>query len=195
MEPPFGTMNVSWLYHETLGGGFGGTIERLTVASNWSGGTPHATGIEATHPSDDQNNLATEGAYFCGILGRSRCTVREVSYFGQPGMGIAFAGDGDPYLRGASNVNDWHIDRIGGGFLAWNGIHLGYSDGNAGYLADLDSVDVGGFGIANFAFLSNTFNATQHDGDGQFFGAFQQVSDCCRPSRLSVVFTSSPFGD
>jgi hypothetical protein len=161
-------------YAEQQPGGFNGTIERLTVAASWSGSPPHTSGIEATQPSDDQTNLATEGAYFCGILGRSRCTVREVSYFGQPGMGIAFAGDGDPYLRGPTNVNDWHIDRCGGGFLAWNGIHVGYSDGNAGYLADLDSVDCGGFGIANFAFLSNTFHATQHDGDGQYFRGFSK---------------------
>jgi hypothetical protein len=72
-------------------------------------------------------------------------------------MGIAFVGDGDPYIRGASNVNDWHIDRCGGGFLGWNGIHLGYADGNAGYLCDLDSVDCGAFGIANYAFLDNKF--------------------------------------
>jgi hypothetical protein len=162
-------------YHETLGGAFNGTIERLTVASNWSvGGTPHATGIEATHPSDDQNNLATEGAYFSGILGRSRCTTREVSYFGQPGMGIAFVANGDPYLRGAANTNDWRIDRCGGGFLGWNGIHVGLKDSNAGVAIDIDSVDCGAFGIANFAFLDNKFYGTQHDGDGQFFRGFSK---------------------
>jgi hypothetical protein len=165
-------------YHETRGGAFGGTIERLTVGANWSGFTPHSNNTEATKPSDDQTNLATEGAYFCGILGRSRCTVREVKYFGQAGMGIAFVGDGDPYIRGASNVNDWHIDRCGGGFLGWNGIHLGYADGNAGYLCDLDSVDCGAFGIANYAFLDNKFYATQHDGDGQFFRGFSKYPTC-----------------
>jgi hypothetical protein len=161
-------------YHETRGGAFGGTIERLTVASNWSAFTPHSNNTEATKPSDDQTNLATEGAYFCGVLGRCRCTIREVSYFGQPGMGLAFVGDGDPYIRGPANVNDWHIDRCGGGFLAWNGIHLGLSDGNAGYGSDIDSADCGGFGIANFAFLDNKFFATQHDGDGQFNRGFSK---------------------
>jgi hypothetical protein len=161
-------------FDEQQTGAFNGTIERLTVASNWSAFTPHSHNTEATKPSDDQNNLATEGAYFAGILGRSRCTLREVSYFGQPGMGLAFVGDGDPYIRGPANVNDWRIDRCGGGFLAWNGIHIGLSDANAGVAIDIDSVDCGAFGIANFAFLDNKFYGTQHDGDGQFFRGFSK---------------------
>jgi hypothetical protein len=203
--PPSGTGlgqidgSVIWNYErektfdEQQTGGFVGTIERLTVASNWSAFTPHSHNTEATKPSDDQTNLATEGAYFAGIVARSRCTIREVSYFGQPGMGIALVGDGDPFIRGPANVNDWHLDRVGGGFLGWNGIHIGYSDANAGVAIDIDSVDCGGFGILNGCFLENKFFATQHDGDGQYFRGFSKYPTATIHrgyqwlSRLSII--------
>jgi hypothetical protein len=161
-------------YAETQPRFFEGTIENLTVASNWSAFTPHSNNTEATKPSDDQTNLATEGAYFCGILSRTRCTIRNVKYFGQPGMGIAFAGGGDPFLRGPGNVDDWRVEHIGGGFLAWNGFHVGQFNGNAGVALDIDTQWIGAFGIANFAFLDNKFFGTQHDGDGQYNRGFSK---------------------
>jgi hypothetical protein len=175
-------------YAEKQPGIFSGTIESLTVACNWSAFTPRSHNIEATQPSDDQTNLATEGAYFCGILARNRCTIRNVNFFGQPGMGIAFAGGGDPYLRGPANVDDWRVEHIAGGFLGWNGFHVGQFNGNAGVALDIDTSFIGAFGIANFGFLDNKFIGSQHNGDGQFFRGFGKypTSACHRGYNFLV---------
>jgi hypothetical protein len=162
-------------YAEQQTGGFTGKISNLTVASNWSsGGTPHATGIEAIHPSDDQTNLATEGAFFSGIVVRNRCNIEEVACFGQPGMGLCYAGSGDPFVRGPANVDDWRASHITAGFLGWNGIHIGQFNANAGVGTDFDLSHCGAIGLANLCFLDNKFFGVQHDGDGQWLRGYSK---------------------
>jgi hypothetical protein len=167
------------VYHELATGGFDGTIRNITCASNWSAFTPHSHNTEATKPSDDQTNLATEGAFFSGFLMRNRAKLENVACFGQAGMGISFCAGGDAFHRGGGNVDDWRIDHAHVGFLAWNGFHFGVMNANAGILTDGDTVDCGAFGTSNRGFLDNKFIGMQADGDGQFFRGFSKYPTSC----------------
>jgi hypothetical protein len=166
-------------YHERQLGGFDGTIRNVTTASNWSGFTPHSNNTEATKPSDDQTNLATEGAFFSGFLMRNRAKLENVACFGQPGMGISFCAGGDAFHRGGGNVDDWRIDHAHVGFLAWDGFHFGVMNANAGVLTDGDTVMCGAFGTGNRGFLDNKFIGMQADGDGQFFRGYSKYPTSC----------------
>jgi hypothetical protein len=166
------------VYHELATGGFDGTIRNITCASNW--GPFHARdSLELTQPSDDQTNIATEGAFFSGFLMRNRAVLQNVSFFGQPGMGISFCAGGDAFHRGGGNVDDWRVDHAHGGFLAWDGFHFGVMNANAGVMTDGDTVDCGAFGTRNSGFLDNKFIGMQADGDGQWFRGFSKYPTSC----------------
>jgi hypothetical protein len=86
--------------------------------------------------------------------------------FAYPGFGIGIAANGDPCLTGPGNVNGFHNDHIYSYFHGKSGLHIGYSDANAGTSVYLDTAYCGRYGYEEWSFLGNYMSMHQSAADG-----------------------------
>jgi hypothetical protein len=104
--------------------------------------------------------------YFCGVLGRARCSVRNVWAFACQSFGVAFAADGGHLLTGPGNVNGWHADHIVAYYNGYAGLCADGSDANAGVCTYLDTIQNGYAGLLEYSFLGNNYFSFQSAYDG-----------------------------
>lgn len=172
-SPPTGTASdfvdgsVHWKYIREL------TFSESAALSNGqsAGGTISDIGIycgdwdRLTHiyPSGDLSGVRINST---GIIMRNRAKVIDVFVGGFPGCGIAAIANGDPTLRGGGNCNGFHIQHVATYWNGLDGIHIGYSDANAGTVIDADIAQNGRWGLANWCFLNNTIVSSQTAYDG-----------------------------
>jgi hypothetical protein len=94
---------------------------------------------------------------YSGILGRARAHVTHCNIIGFQGCGIAFIANGDEDFPGVvGNVNNWYVGSCAMYYNGMDGLHIGYSDANAGMAEACDVSYNGRWGVADFSFLGNT---------------------------------------
>jgi hypothetical protein len=140
------------------------TISDLTIWSYW----------DHTNLSQNDDDVTVPGGgYHSGIVMRSKSTIRDVFTLGFSGHGVAIVADGDPELRGPGNTNGWRIYNLLSNYNQYDGLHIGYSDANAGNIIGLDTAYNGRWGYKDAGFLTNTAIDLQSAFDGNVTGGGQ----------------------
>ena len=201
-----GTMTVQWEKYIGPGGDYDYDIEYPHQAPDcqfldfqiWSFWEPR---FGPLHKWPDENlNVAGKPIVPCGILLRVRGTVRNVSVFQTGGHGIACVANGDPEVTGAGNCNGFYLENIVVRWCALDGIHVGYSDANAGSIRFCDTEDCGRFGIADWSFLGNNYRDCQDAFSGNKGSSLSHYPAICRyngwlwlASSAHIGFSDFPF--
>lgn len=103
-----------------------------------------------------------------GFLGRVRGHVHHVSMDGFSAHGCAFIANGDfDFVTITGNVNFWCVTDSSFYYNAMDGLHVSFSDGNAGYAAHIDVSGNGRWGIRDQSFLGNMYVQVQSANDGR----------------------------
>lgn len=151
----------------SLNGAAGTIIENLTFWSFWRG--------RNADPFPDQDlDVSGEPQYRCGVIMRTRAIIRNCLFTQFNGFGLAIVADGDIFLKGVGNVNGFDVEHIQVYYNGKAGIHVGYSDANAGSGRYVDSANNGRCGIEDLNFLGNSWEDCQYAFDGNFDVANQQ---------------------
>jgi len=149
-------LTASEIKNWSVGGGTS-KISRMLIWSHWDSSNLAENDDDVTVPG---------GGFHSGIVMRTRAVVEDVQVIAFPGHGIAVVADGDPEVRGGGNVNAWHLNRVAVFYNGYDGVHVGYSDANAGEGIAIDSGFNGRWGVADWAFLTNTWINIQSLIDG-----------------------------
>jgi hypothetical protein len=97
------------------------------------------------------------GNNYTGILARTHSIrVSECNILAFEGSGIAMIADGDVDYPYPGNANNFYIGRCTAYYCGMDGIHLGYSNANAGLTENCDNSYNGRWGILDQSFLGNT---------------------------------------
>jgi hypothetical protein len=146
-------------WSETRGAsGGGGVISDIVFWGLW----------DITNSAQNDDDITVPGGGFhSGILMRSRVTIERVFSINNSGHGICVAADGDPEVRSSGNANQWRIDRVQCYWNGHDGVHIGYSDANAGIGIDIDTASNLRFGIFDACFLGNRWISVQSANDGR----------------------------
>jgi hypothetical protein len=115
-----------------------------------------------------------------GIVMRSRARASNVWSLGFAGHGIAIVADGDPDLDGPGNVNGWYCAHISSYYNGKDGVHVGYSDANAGSAYQVDVSQNNRWGIADWCFLTNLWCGVQSAYDGRGYPNTRQYYPQCQ---------------
>ena len=110
---------------------------------------------------------------------RARAIIRNCGFFLFNGFGLAIVADGDLYLQGVGNVNGFDVEHIQAYYNGKAGVHVGYSDANAGSGRYVDSASNGRCGIEDFNFLGNAWEDCQYAFDGNVDTAETQYPPGC----------------
>ncbi len=159
--------------------GAGSRIEDLHIWSQWD--ARNSSPLFNKFP-DENLDVSGTPIYPCGIMLRSRAIVRNVRVTQSGGHGIACVANGDPELKGAGNVNGFDLQHIVSYYNAKDGIHVGYSDANAGSVQYVDTYDNGRGGIWDWSFLGNNYSDCQDAFSGFYTNPRFGVALCQYPN-------------
>jgi hypothetical protein len=115
-----------------------------------------------------------------GIVMRVRARVSNVWTLSFAGHGVAIVADGDPDLKGPGNVNGWYLAHVSSYYNGKDGIHVGYSDANAGSAYQIDVAQNNRWGIADWCFLTNLWCGVQSAYDGRGYPNTRQYYPMCQ---------------
>jgi hypothetical protein len=115
-----------------------------------------------------------------GIVMRTRARVSNCWTLGFNGHGLAIVADGDTDLMGPGNVNGWYVTHLSSYYNGKDGIHVGYSDANAGSAYQIDVSSNNRWGIADWCFLTNLWCGVQSAYDNRGYFNTRQYYDMCQ---------------
>lgn len=154
----------------------GSRVEDLQIWSFWS---PHSSDPAYNKYPDQNLDVSGSPIYPAGIVMRAASTIRNVKLTQCGGHGIAIVANGDPEIKGAGNVNGWDVEHILSFYNAKDGIHVGYSDANAGSARSINTYQNGRWGIADWDFLGNAWSDCEDAFSGFFNNSNAQYPNTC----------------
>jgi hypothetical protein len=115
-----------------------------------------------------------------GIVMRIRGHISNCFTLGFAGHGIAAVADGDVDLGGPGNTNGCYIEHCASYWNGFDGIHIGWSNGNCCVVVCADVSSNGRWGIADWSFLGSSITGVESAYDGRAFAASRQYYGQCQ---------------
>lgn len=148
--------------------------------TTWSFWDPHPAAPAGNKKYPDQNlDISGTPIYNCGFILRAKAELDRIQVLSANGFGVAFVANGDAYIKGAGNVNQWkysHVRTIGCGKA---GIHVANSDCNASSGLMFEDYYAGRFGIEEFSFLGNNHAHMSFQYSGSSISPYRQYASGC----------------